>query len=67
MTGMLELSDQEFENYDYYAKGFNEKKKKENKQELVDNVSCEMEERIKKEMLKIKNTFSVTEMKKTYD
>ena len=26
MTGMLELSDQEFENYDYYAKGFNEKK-----------------------------------------
>ena len=33
------------------------KKKIENKQELVDNVSCEMEERIKKEMLKIKNTF----------
>ena len=26
MAGMLELADQEFENYDYYAKGFSGKK-----------------------------------------
>lgn len=31
MAGMLELSDQEFENYDYYAKGASGKKQKTSK------------------------------------